>query len=296
MIGEDDLRVFAAVVEHGGFASTARTLGTTRSAVLRRIERLERRLGVRLFDRTTRQISRTDAGDVLYRRAVHILAEISEAELVVSEFSAEPQGVLRVTCPIMIGHQKLIPLLPEFLMNHKLVKIQLSLSDDVIDQSLTHHDVALRWGEQEDSTLVVTRLGESHQVVCAAPSYLERHGTPSTPEDLFNHNCLMMNRLGLDYNEWTFRYSEGNRSIRTTGNFVVNGGSGHYEALISGLGIGRITDLRGREDIASGRLRRILQDFEPLAATPIYAAHKSSRLIPPKVRAFVTYLQRRMRH
>jgi DNA-binding transcriptional LysR family regulator len=295
VIGEDDLRVFAAVVEHGGFAPTARTLGTTRSAVLRRIERLERRLGVRLFDRTTRQISRTDAGDVLYRRAVHILAEIAEAELVVSEFSAEPQGVLRVTCPIMIGHQKLIPLLPEFLERYKLVKLQLNLSDDAIDQTLSHHDVALRWGEQEDSALVLTRLGESHQIVCAAPAYLERHGTPSIPDDLVDHNCLMMSRLGLDHNEWTFRYGNGNRSIRTTGNFVVNGGSGHYEALIAGLGIGRITDLRGREDIAAGRLRRLLQEFEPLAATPIYAAYKSSRLVPPKVRAFVTFLKRTMR-
>ena len=110
----------------------------------------------------------------------------------------------------------------------------------MIDQTLSHHDVALRWGEQEDSALVLTRLGESHQIVCAAPVYLERHGTPSTPEDLAGHNCLMMSRLGLDYNEWTFRYGDGNRSIRTTGNFVVNGGSGHYEALIGGLGIGRV--------------------------------------------------------
>lgn len=295
VIGEDDLRIFAAVVEHGGFAPTSRTLGITRSAVLRRVERLEGRLGVRLLDRTTRQVSLTDAGDVLYRRAVHILAEIAEAELMVSEFGAEPQGVLRVTSPIVIGHQKLVPLLPDFLNRYKLVKLQLDLSDDAIDPTLSRHDVALRWGEQEDSALVITRLAESHQIVCAAPSYLERHGTPRTPDELAGHNCLMMSRLGLDHNEWTFRYPEGIRSIRVSGNFVVNGGSGHYEALISGLGIGRITDLRGREDIAAGRLMRILQEFEPPVATPIYAAHKSSRLVPLKVRAFVAFLKRRMR-
>jgi DNA-binding transcriptional LysR family regulator len=105
----------------------------------------------------------------------------------------------------------------------------------------------------------------------------------------------MMSRLGLDFNEWAFRYPEGSRSIRVSGNFVVNGGSGHYEALLAGLGIGRITDLRGHDDIASGRLRRILQDYEPIGATPIYATHKSTRLVPPKVRAFIEFLRRRMR-
>jgi DNA-binding transcriptional LysR family regulator len=295
VIGEDDLKIFAAVVDHGGFAPTARTLGITRSAVLRRVERLEGRLGVRLLNRTTRQVSLTDAGDVLYRRAVRILGDIAEAELVVSEFGAEPQGVLRVTSPIMIGLQKLVPLLPEFLGRHKLVNIQLDLSDDLIDPNLSQHDVALRWGEQDDSALVITRLTESHQIVCAAPSYLDRYGTPNAPTDLISHNCLMMSRLGLDFNEWAFRYPEGSRSIRVSGNFVVNGGSWHYEALLAGLGIGRITDLRGHDDIASGRLRRILQDYEPIGATPIYATHKSTRLVPPKVRAFIEFLRRRMR-
>ena len=295
VIGEDDLRIFAAVVEHGGFAPTAKTLGITRSAVLRRVERLEARLGVRLLNRTTRQVNLTDAGDVLYRRAVRILDEIAEAELAVSEYSAEPQGVLRVTSPIMIGLQKLIPLLPDFLGRHTLVNLQLDLSDDAIDPSLSRHDVALRWGEQNDSALIITRLTESHQIVCAAPSYLDRHGAPHAPTDLASHNCLMMSRLGLDFNEWAFRYPEGTRSIRVSGNFVVSGGSGHYEALTAGLGIGRITDLRGQDDIASGRLRRILQEFEPIGATPIYAAHKSSRLVPPKVRTFIEFLRRRMR-
>jgi DNA-binding transcriptional LysR family regulator len=292
---QDEIRVFTCVVDHAGFAPAAKSLDVTRSAVCRRIDRLEKRLGVRLLDRTTRRITLTDAGEALYQRSVRILADIAEAELVASEYGGEPQGVLKVTSPIMIGLHKLIPVLPEFLGRHRHIKFQLDLSDDAMDSALTDHDVAIRWDAQQSSAMIITRLTESRQIICAAPSYLRRHGTPKTPQDLADHNCLLMSRLGLAQNEWTFRSGDGPIAVKVSGNFVVNGGHGNYQALIGGLGIGRVTDLRAMEDVKAGRLQRLLVEFEPADATPIYAAYKRGRLVPPKIRSFINFMRERLK-
>ena len=295
MANQDEIRIFASVVDRGGFAGAAKALDVTRSAVSRRIDRLEKRLGVRLLDRTTRRVTLTEAGEALYQRGVRILADIAEAELVASEYGGAPQGVLKVTSPIIIGLNKLIPVLPEFLGLHPQIKLQLDLSDDAMDSTLPNHDVAIRWDMQQSSALIIARLMTSRQIICAAPGYLRRHGTPKTPQELSGHNCLLMNRLGLAHNEWTFRSAGGPIAVRVSGNFVVNGGHGNYQAVIGGLGIGRVVDLRAVEDLKRGRLRRILREFEPEEATPIYAAYKRGRLVPPKVRSFITFLRARFR-
>jgi DNA-binding transcriptional LysR family regulator len=295
MTSLNELQIFGTVVDHGGFAAAAKALGVTRSAVCRRIDGLEKRLGVRLLDRTTRRISLTDAGEALYHRGARILAEVQEAELAISEYGEEPRGVLRITSPIMIGLHKLVPLLPAFLGRYRHIKVQLDLSDDVIDPALAENDIGIRWGEQRPSSLIITRIAESRQIVCAAPSYLERFGTPQTPQELLNHNCLMMSRLGLGSNEWSFLIDGDVVPLKVSGNFVVNGGHGNYEALIAGLGIGRVTDLRVIEDIRAGRLQPILREFEPDDAMVIYATFKSGRLVPPKIRLFIDYFREQMK-
>lgn len=295
MTSLNELQIFGTVVDHGGFAAAAKALGVTRSAVCRRIDGLEKRLGVRLLDRTTRRISLTDAGEALYHRGTRILAEVQEAELAVSEYGEEPRGVLRITSPIMIGLHKLVPLLPDFLRRYRHIKVHLDLSDDVIDPALAENDIGIRWGEQRPSSLIITRIAESRQIVCAAPAYLERFGTPRNPHELLTHNCLMMSRLGLGTNEWSFLIDGEVVSLKVSGNFVVNGGHGNYEALIAGLGIGRVTDLRVVEDIRAGRLQPILREFEPDDAMGIYATFKSGRLVPPKIRLFIDYFREQMK-
>ena len=295
MSAQTELQIFSCVVDHGGFASAAKALGITRSAVCRRIEGLEKRLGVRLLDRTTRRVRLTDAGEVLYQRSTRILADISDAELVVSEYGEEPRGTLRITSPIMVGLHKLVPLLPEFLARYHHIKVQLDLSDDVIDPALAENDIGIRWGEQKSSSHIITKIAESRQIVCAAPSYLERFGTPLNPHELAHHNCLMMSRLGLATNEWAFCIDGEPTTLKVSGNFVVNGGHGNYEALIAGLGIGRVTDLRVVEDIKVGRLQPILREFEPDEPMVIYATYKSGRLVPPKIRLFIDYFREQMK-
>jgi DNA-binding transcriptional LysR family regulator len=290
-----DLQIFAHVVESGSFAAAAKALGVTRSAVCRRIDGLERRLGARLLDRTTRRLSLTEAGETLYHRAQRILNEIAEAELIVSEYGGEPRGTLRITSPIMIGLHRLIPILPEFLGLYPQIKVQLDLSDDEIDPALADHDVGLRWGAPKDSAAIITKVAESRQIICAAPSYLDRHGTPENPQELLRHNCVLMSRLGLTSNEWSFVIDGRVSKLKVQGNYVVNGGHGNYEAVMSGLGIGRVTELRVAEDIRNGRLRPILQRFEPPDAMPIYAAYKAGPLVAPKIRIFLDFLRRRIR-
>lgn len=295
MSTDSDLQVFTCVVDNGSFAAAAKALGVTRSAVCRRVDGLERRLGVRLIDRTTRRLSLTEAGETLHGRAVRILTEIAEAELLVSEYGGEPRGTLRITSPIMIGLHKLIPLLPAFLARYPQIKVQLDLSDDLTDPALADHDIGLRWGEQQSSATIITKVAASRQIICAAPSYLETHGVPETPADLLRHNCLLMSRLGLSSNEWAFVVDGKPIRVKVQGNYVVNGGHGNYEAVIAGLGIGRMTDLRVPEDIRTGRLRPILQAYEPEEAMPIYAAYKAGALVPPKVRIFIDFLRRSLR-
>jgi len=289
---QDDIKVFATVVEQNSFAGAAKILGLTRSAICRRIDRFEKRLGVRLLDRTTRRIKLTDAGGVLFERSLHILGEIAEAEIAVSQYGGEPQGTLRVTTPIMIGLHKIIPLLPNFLESHPHIKIQLNLSDDAIDPSLTDHDVALRWGSPTPSTIIITKIGGARQILCASPQYLERKQIPQEPKDLLHHNCLLMTRLGSAFNEWNFKLSNGEiQSLRVYGNFVVTGGHGNYQAVLAGLGIGRVTDLRARSDLETGQLVQLLSNYQIIETIPIFAAYKGSRLVPPKIRAFVSFLQ-----
>jgi DNA-binding transcriptional LysR family regulator len=289
--GHDDFRIFASVVEHSGFAPAAAALGLTRSAISRRIDAFEKRLGVRLIDRTTRRISLTDAGEALYQRSVRILSDIAEAEVLASNYGGEPKGLLKVTCPIMIGLHLLSPLLPAFLARHRHLKVHLDLADDEVDPALVDHDMAIRWGDQQASALIITRLAESRQIICATPAYIERHGAPKTPHDLLQHNCLLMSRLGVSSNEWTFRQRDAAIALQVSGNFVVNGGHGNYHALMAGLGIARVTDLSVAGDLRSGRLVRLLKDYEPRSAIPIHAAYKSGRLLPPKIRSFVNYLK-----
>lgn len=291
LVQHDDIKIYVSVVEQGSFAAAARHLGLTRSAISRRIDGLERRLGVRLLDRTTRHIHLTDAGDVFYIRSSKILSDLQEAELAVTEFGAKPLGTLKVTCAVMIGLHKVIPYLPEFMRQHPDLSIQLDLSDTPDDPNLEVHDVAITWGRLPDSALVASRIGLTRQIICAAPSYIAEHGQPSHPSELLNHNCIILSGFGMTRNEWYFESEDGINAVKVRGNFVVNSGNAAYQALLCGLGIGRVTDLRGGEDLRAGRLEVLLKDFECQDHVPIYALYRGRRIVPPKVRALIDFLK-----
>lgn len=288
-----DMEVFVAVIDRGSLSAAAKSLGVTRSGVCRRLEQLESRLGVRLLNRTPRQLSLTEPGRIYLEHSRQALVEIDRAEKAAASFQANPRGVLRVLSPVMIGLHIIIPLMREFLSTFTDLSLNLVASDET-NHSPQDFDVIIAFGPQPDSSLIAHKLAESRRVICAAPAYLAEHPAPQRPEDLLDHNCLLLSYLGNQFNEWAFKSNEGPNSVKVTGNFVANNGDANYEALIAGIGIGRATDLRVGNDVAAGRLVTLLRAFEPDTPSPIYALHHSREQAPPKVRSFIDFYSRQL--
>jgi DNA-binding transcriptional LysR family regulator len=265
-----DMEIFVAVVDRGSLSSAAGALGITRSGVCRRVEQLERRLGVRLLNRTTRHLSLTEPGHVYLQHSRQALAEIDRAEQAAMAFQQDPRGVLKLVSPVMIGLHSILPLMREFLTTYPDLALNVVLTDDP-NHPVQESDVIIAFGAQPDSSLIAHKLAESQRVICAA------------------HNCLLLSGMGSLTNEWTFRRDGQVFGVKVTGNFVANTGDANYEALIAGIGIGRATDLRVGNDVAAGRLVRLLEEFEPDTPTPIYALHHSREQVPPKVRSFIDF-------
>jgi DNA-binding transcriptional LysR family regulator len=288
-----DMEVFVAVIDRGSLSAAAKSLGVTRSAVCRRLDQLESRLGVRLLHRTPRKLSLTEPGRIYLDHGRQALVEIDRAEQAAASFQANPRGILRVRSPVMIGLHIIIPWMREFLTNFPELSINLVVSDET-NYSPQDFDLVIAFGPQPDSSLIAQKLGDSRRIICAAPSYLADHPAPQQPEDLRDHNCLTLSYLGSQSNEWSFKGSDGTFTVRVSGNFVANNGDANYEALIAGIGIGRATDLRVSSDVAAGRLVALLRSFEPDAPTPIYALHHSREQVPPKVRTFIDFYSKRL--
>lgn len=284
-----DIEVFVQVVKSGNFAKAAIALQLNPSAISRRIGNLEEHLGVRLFNRTTRSLSLTEVGERYLNRCLSILAEIEEANSEAKQHSVEPQGTLCVSCSSYFAHRYILSYIPQFLEQYPLVAIKLILTDDVVDVVNEGIDVAIRVGEIADSALTSRKLLSDRRIICAAPSYLDRYGTPKTPDDLAHHNCLSLHAYKTTLNQWRFRDRLGAREISVRGNFEVNNGEALYEAILAGLGIGRVTAFLVSQEIASGQLVHLLKDYEDDNEVGVYAVFPSNRYLLPKVRCFVEF-------
>ncbi|NMF63566.1 LysR family transcriptional regulator [Brasilonema octagenarum] len=285
-----DLEVFVQVVNSGNFAKAAVALDINPSAISRRITQLENQLGVRLFNRTTRSLSLTEVGERYFNRCLNILADLEEADREAKQHSQAPQGLLHVSCSTMFAHRHLLTRIPEFLAHYPRLSIQLVLSDDVVDVVGEGIDVAIRISEVANSSLITRRLVSDRRITCAAPVYLDRYGTPKTPDDLANHNCIALNAYKTTLNQWRFRDPVGLREIRVAGNFTVNSGVALYEAVLAGLGIARVSAFLADQALRSGQLIPILSECEDKNDVGIYAIFPSNRYLLPKVQCFVEFL------
>lgn len=285
-----EMSVFVRVVEDGGFSAAARTLGLTPSAVSKLISRLENRLGVRLMHRTTRAFSLTHEGVAFYQRSARILSDIEEAENAISRLHEAPRGTLKVNAAVAFATYQVVPLLPEFFARYPDVHLQLTVTDRVIDLVEEGVDVAIRIGAKADSSLIARKLADDRRIICAAPDYLSRHGTPLLPTDLARHNCLTWigNQSGL--NDWPFEGPEGLYTLPVDGRCEVNSGETLYELIRAGVGIGRIAEFRVGHDIRVGGLVPLLSEHHLTDLLPIYAVYPHRRHLLPKVRAFVDFL------
>ncbi|NMM43814.1 LysR family transcriptional regulator [Rhodospirillaceae bacterium KN72] len=281
--------LFAKVVEEGGFSAAARREGLTPSAISKQIGQLEDRLGVRLLHRSTRRMSLTEEGKLFYERCVEISKKVADAEEEIVSLGDHPQGLLRIAATVAFGKTQLLPILTEFLRQNEDVRISLELTDRPIDLVADEVDVAIRFAEQiEDSSSIVRKIANNRRVCCAAPSYVERFGYPETPADLLKHNCLTMTIMSR-WNEWELDTPTGRVSYKVSGNFQANSADAVYHAALAGIGIARLSTYLIGEDIAAGRLVRILPDhvFEESSLLAVYSDRHN---LAPKTRAFVDYL------
>ncbi|EEX11892.1 transcriptional regulator, LysR family [Citreicella sp. SE45] len=285
------LRVFVRVVELGSITSGGRDLRLTPAVASKRIKELESRLGVRLFNRTTRSITPTEVGGVFYEQAKAVLASLDEAEAVVANFSETPRGALRVTAPLGIGRRIIAPLVPEFTERYPEVQVQMRLSDRLVDMVGERLDVAFFLGVPRDSNLKLRHICDCPGVLCAAPGYLERHGTPASPEDLLGgkHNCLLLRYPRSPEYFWQLRTESGLRRLEVAGRFDADDGDVLTRWALDGHGIANRPRLEVAQHLRSGALVEVLPQTPPLPAT-FGCLFPHRKLQDPKIRLFVDYM------
>jgi DNA-binding transcriptional LysR family regulator len=289
----ESMNVLVEVVDGGSFSAAGRELGLAPSSVARSVAALEDDLGVRLLNRTTRKLSLTEAGRLFLERARRILVEVEEARLSVTQLEADPRGTLRLNLPTAFGRTHVVPMLPDFLVQYPELSLDLSLTDAFVDLVEEGIDLAVRVGELQDSSLVARKLAPNIRVICASPDYFERHGRPTIPDDLENHNCLIYKR-GNDRVVWHLRDSAGViHDVPISGRLQTNNTEALLALVLDGVGIAVLPTWLVGNDIAEGRLEAVFSDYDvsPTALdTNIYAVFPYNRHLSPKVRACVDAL------
>lgn len=286
----ESLRVFVRVVELGSITSGGRDLRLTPAVASNRIKELESRLGVRLFNRTTRNLSPTEVGQVFYDQARKVIETLDEAEAVVAGFSDTPRGTIRVTAPLGVGRRIIAPLIPTFTERHPHVDVRLRLSDRKVDIFEDGIDVAFVLGELKDSTLKLRKIAECERVLVASPDYLSRAGTPQTPDDLLtDHNCLLLRFPRSPEYFWTLQTPSGTQKIEAKGRFDADDGDVLTQWALEGAGIANRPRFDVASALASGDLVEVLPDTPPLPAA-FGCLYPHRKLQDPKIRLFVDYI------
>jgi len=287
MEGFSAIPVFVAVVESASFSAAARDLGISKSAVSKRINLLEQQLGVKLLQRTTRKLSLTEAGQQYYQYAAQAYHSAKQAEDVVAQLQGEPQGRLRINTPMSFGRLHIAPLIAKFLALYPKISIDMVMDDKQVDLIAEGFDVAIRAGDLPDSSLVARKLAPLYNVLCASPAYLDKYGRPSELEQLRQHNCLQFT-YSRDVKEWLFIRDGQSQAVEVKGNFRVNNSEAMREAMLQGLGIGRLPTFIAAPDIKQGRLEALFEDYE-MPSKSIHAVFAERQFLPAKVRVFIDF-------
>jgi DNA-binding transcriptional LysR family regulator len=285
----EDIQAFIAVVDAGSFTAAAERLGSAKSAVSRRVSALEERLGVQLLHRTTRVQSLTQTGRSFYEHGTRILADLEEAEAAVQQEHGELRGTLRLALPLSFGVRHMCGPIASFSKQHPKVHFDLDLNDRRVDLIEDNFDLALRIGRLSDSSLIARRLFDVRAVVCASPNYLNLHGTPQTPDDLRDHQCLVYSNLA-DPNKWGFEDRDGNKgTVKVSRVMTASSGDFLANAAAHGMGVVIQPTFIASQAIRSGKLVPVLTDYSwPIS--PAYAVYPPTRHLSYRVRAFIDFL------
>jgi DNA-binding transcriptional LysR family regulator len=286
------LQAFVRVVDAGSFVRAAEQLGTSTTSVSRLVAELETALGSRLLQRTTRRSSLTAAGTEYFQRAQQILAALEEADAAAGLEASQPSGHLRVSAPVAFGTLHLAPLLCEFHARHPAVRLDIALSDRVVDLVEEGFDAAIRIAAHLGPTLVARRLCTVRMVACAAPSYLEHHGAPRAPGDLTRCACLVYT-LSPNPDDWRFESADGALHVRVESALRSNHGELLRQAALAGHGITVLPTFMVGADLGAGRLAVVLPRFR-IPALAAHAVYPTRRHLPAKVRAFVDLMAEKL--
>ncbi len=284
-----ELLLFAEIVEAGSLTAVAQARDLSRSLLSKRLKNLERHLGVRLLNRTTRRISLTEPGERLYRHCRRLREVLEDADSEIAGLGNTPRGELRLTVPVPLGQHPVAALLAEFLTRYPDVQVNLSLDERFIDLVEEGYDVAIRIGQLDDSSLIARRLGSTRIHCAAAPAYLDRYGIPGHPDELIRHNCLTYRHARERSDVWVFSDQGRPLAVRVKSSLRGDNGLALCQAAVAGLGVVRMPSFIIGGHLTRGRLVPILADYLD-AHLPIYVVYPSGSHLPAKTRVFIDFL------
>lgn len=286
------LQVFVAVVDSGGFSPAARRLGLVTSSLTRQVNALEKNLGTLLINRSTRSISLTESGTQYYHDARRILDELDQADQNIIETNGPPQGLLKVTMPTAFGRLHFAPILINYAKLYPKIKLDLQLTDINLNLVEEGIDIALRFGTTPPSNVIARKIAPLHRVICASPSYLDNFGTPSEPEDLLQHNCLL-----FDYkngqNVWSLHKGNKKHRVSVSGNLLTNNSEVLKEAAIAGMGLILMPTWLVGEELSSQKLVKVLDEWSATSKNEnaeIWALYLQNKRGSKKIKTFLDFL------
>jgi DNA-binding transcriptional LysR family regulator len=287
----ESMQVFVQIVEQGSLTGAAKVSGMSATMVGNHLRALEKLLGAQLLNRTTRSQSLTAFGEDYYPRCQEILRLISETQARAQDQQHKPTGTLRVTAPVSYGTAALMPALPDFMTRYPDVKVEVHLTDSVVDLAEQGYEAAIRIGELPDSGLIVRPLAPYRMMICAAPAYVRQHGEPQTPEMLSAHECLAFSAASRTH--WRLERDGAVATVPVSGRLKVNNGPALRMAALEGLGIIMQPEVLLREDVKAGRLVRLFADYD-VGSRPVSLVYLADRYRSSKLNRFVEFAMERL--
>ncbi|GEM81530.1 LysR family transcriptional regulator [Vibrio superstes] len=283
----EHVKLFVRLASTHNISQAGQEMSLTPAVASSHIAKLEKALGTRLVHRTTRKVSLTQEGIAFLPHAEEVINAVEAAEASVGAGNKTPTGVLRVSAPASFGRMHLIPAMEAFMEAHPGLKVDYRFSDSIIDLVEGGFDIAIRNAELKDSSLVARKLAADTRIVCASPKYIAKHGVPSHPEEILEHNFINL----TSFNSWTFETPKGQKTVKPKGDFRADNGEAVRDVCMHGLGIAVSSTWCCHELLESGALVPILTDFPIVSESAIWAVYPSSRMLAPKVRAFIDFFK-----
>lgn len=280
----NEMAIFAVVVGTGSFTRAAEKLKLPKSTISRKISQLESRVGVRLINRTTRNLKATEVGKLYYEHCVRMVEQAEEADRVVHDMQSEPSGLLRISTPLSFGTPFMMANIKSFLEKYPKVDIEVVSDNKMVDMLEQEIDIAMRVGPLTDSSLVTRNFGTARMALCASPEYVARHGMPTTLEDLQRHRCI-----SHPATTWQFRSAEGIKEVKVDPRMISNDLDMVRKMILNGFGIGAAPQILVSEDVKAGRLIHLLPNT-PFVERTFYLVYPSRREPPSKVVAFIDHI------